>query len=114
MVHARDHILDLANHSARLRRASGPELRDPARFLDLRYATRMTPHPLRAGLAGLVDYAGLFPPASLDLPSVLARFTAYAGGEDEWMLGRLIIPLPQLGALSSYIQSLPGPVRPAW
>jgi len=74
----------------------------------------MTPHPLRAGLAGLVDYAGLFPPASLDLPSVLTRFTAYKAGEDEWMLGRLIIPLPQLGALSSYVESLAGPVRPAW
>jgi hypothetical protein len=74
----------------------------------------MTPHPLRAGLAGLVDYAGLFPPASEDLPTALTRFERYAEGDEAWMLGRLIVPLPQLGALSSFVESLAGPLRPAW
>ena len=47
----------------------------------------MLPHPLRAGLAGLIDYAGLFPPASLDLPTTLSHFRDYATSAEQWMLG---------------------------
>jgi hypothetical protein len=74
----------------------------------------MPPSPLRAGLAGLVDYAGLFPPASLDLPSVVTRFAAYAGSNERWMLGRLIVPLQQLDALASLAREWPGPASPDW
>jgi len=74
----------------------------------------MRPHPLRAGLAGLVDYAGLFPPASLDLPSVLGRFGRYATGPEQWLLGRLIVPAPQLGGLTSFVGTFAAPARPAW
>src|SRR4051794_27878038 len=74
----------------------------------------MLPHPLRAGLAGLIDYAGLFPPASLDLPTTLSHFRDYATSAEQWMLGRLIVPLPQLGALSSWVDGFEAPLRPAW
>ena len=74
----------------------------------------MLPHPLRAGLAGLIDYAGLFPPASLDLPTTLSHFRDYATSAEQWMLGRLIVPLPQLGALSSLVDGFEAPARPAW
>jgi hypothetical protein len=74
----------------------------------------MPPSPLRAGLAGLVDYAGLFPPASLDLASVVTRFAAYAESDEQWMLGRLIVPLPQLGPIGSLAQAFEAPARRAW
>src|SRR5215510_12132363 len=47
---------------------------------------------LRALLSGLIDYAGLFPPASLDLPAAMRNYTAYRKGPHAWMLGRFVVP----------------------
>jgi hypothetical protein len=55
-----------------------------------------TPATLRAFLTGLIDYAGLFPPASLPLAEALANFARYAVGDDQWMLGRFIVPIGRL------------------
>ncbi len=74
----------------------------------------MLPHPLRVGLAGLIDYAGLFPPASLDLTTTLARFGEYASSADQWLLGRLIVPLPQLGGVAAFVDGLAAPANPPW
>ena len=53
-------------------------------------------HPLRAALAGLIDYAGLYPPASLDLAHVVANHQRYARSGEGWLLGRLVVPLARL------------------
>jgi hypothetical protein len=52
-------------------------------------------------LAGLFDYAGLFPPASLPLEATLANHARYCASRDGWMLGRLVVPAAQLDALST-------------
>jgi hypothetical protein len=62
-------------------------------------------HPLRAGLAGLVDYAGLFPPAGLDLPSVVSNVERYRRSPDAWMLGRLIVPADSLAAAADHLEA---------
>ncbi len=51
---------------------------------------------LRALLRSIVDYAGLFPPAQLDMATTLANYVSYLAGEDAWMLGRLVIPVSRL------------------
>ncbi|HEX4933980.1 MAG TPA: hypothetical protein VFV33_12415 [Gemmatimonadaceae bacterium] len=59
-------------------------------------------HPsMRVLLAGAIDYAGLFPPASLDLPSVVAHYRDYRAGPDAWSLGRLVVPAARLGELAA-------------
>jgi len=47
-------------------------------------------------LRGLVDYAGLFPPAALDMHAAVRNYAAYRGGPHAWMLGRLIVPASRL------------------
>lgn len=47
-------------------------------------------------LEGIIDYAGLFPPADLDLQTVVKNWASYLQSEDSWMLARLIIPVIQL------------------
>ncbi len=47
-------------------------------------------------LEGFFDYAGLYPPASLDLKSVIEHWDRYMKCEDNWMLARLIIPTSKL------------------
>ena len=51
---------------------------------------------LRALLSNLVDYAGLFPPASLPLEDVLERYRAFRASPEAWMLNRLVLPAAQL------------------
>ncbi len=51
---------------------------------------------LRALMTNLIDYAGLFPPAKLDMQPTVRNYAAYLHGEDEWMLGRLIVPVSRL------------------
>ena len=50
----------------------------------------------RTLLGGIVDYAGLFPPASLSMSDAVANFAAYAASEDAWMLGRFVVPVGRL------------------
>ena len=55
-----------------------------------------------AFLHGLVDYAGLFPPAQLDLQPAIEHFARYRQGERAWMLGRFIIPTRRLADLTAH------------
>src|SRR5690606_4902599 len=48
---------------------------------------------------GLIDYAGLFPPAALPLAEVVARYGAYRRAATGWMLGRLVVPIEAYAAL---------------
>jgi hypothetical protein len=57
---------------------------------------------LEALLSGLIDYAGLFPPARLPLAEALANHCRYRLGEDAWMLGRFICPASRLGELAEH------------
>ena len=51
---------------------------------------------LRALLNRMIDYAGLFPPAKLDMRSTVANYARYLDSDDSWMLGRLIVPVGRL------------------
>lgn len=50
-------------------------------------------------LEGIVDYAGLFPPAALELPAAVAEYEKHRRGADAWMLGRFVLPASRLAAL---------------
>lgn len=51
---------------------------------------------MRALVAGLVDYAGLFPPAQLGMHDAMRNYAAYLGGSHAWMLGRFVLPVARL------------------
>src|SRR3954468_24709229 len=55
---------------------------------------------LRALVAGLVDYAGLFPPASLGMAEAAANYSSYLASSEAWMLGRFVVPVARLGELA--------------
>ena len=64
---------------------------------------------------GVVDYAGLFPPAKLDMPSAVAEYAQYLDDPARAMLGRFVVPVSRLGefdaAASAY---LPTSVNTPW
>ncbi|HET7433626.1 MAG TPA: hypothetical protein VFN10_02820 [Thermoanaerobaculia bacterium] len=47
---------------------------------------------LRALLEGLIDYAGLFPPAALSMQDAVRNYARYRDGEYAWALGKFIVP----------------------
>ncbi len=55
----------------------------------------MTP-TAHAFLDRLFDYAGLFPPAALDLAAATEHYGRYRSHADAWMLGRFIVPAGRL------------------
>ena len=54
----------------------------------------------RAAFEGLIDYAGLYPPASLPLDAVVRNYATYRSHTFRWMLGRLIAPVEKLPELA--------------
>ena len=51
---------------------------------------------IRSLMAGMIDYAGLFPPAALDMKAVVGNYSEYASGQENSALGRLIVPVGRL------------------
>lgn len=51
---------------------------------------------LRTLLTGIVDYAGLFPPAKLEMQAAIETYNRARMREDAWMLGRFICPVSRL------------------
>lgn len=58
---------------------------------------------LRALLEGAIDYAGLFPPADLELEPALENHARYLRSADVWMLGAFILPIAKFDDASSNI-----------
>ena len=54
------------------------------------------PGTLVSLLDGLIDYAGLYPPASHDMDEMVRRFDQGLSSETDWMLGRVIVPVNRL------------------
>jgi len=54
------------------------------------------PGSLRALLTDLIDYAGLYPPASLPLAIVEERYRGFRASPESWMLRRLVLPASRL------------------
>ncbi len=47
-------------------------------------------------LSGLIDYAGLFPPAGLPMPAAVHNYAHYLTAPYPWILGRFILPANRL------------------
>ena len=55
---------------------------------------------VRALLAEIVDYAGLFPPSQLPMNEAAANYAAYLESNFKWMLGRFVVPVARLAELA--------------
>ena len=54
---------------------------------------------LRVLLADAIDYAGLFPPAQLDMAGAVAEYAAYLESDESWALGKFVVPVSRLHEL---------------
>ncbi len=70
------------------------------------------PGSLTALLPGIVDYAGLFPPASLSMHDAVQNYARYRDDQDAWALGRLIVPVARLSEFENEFKSFSSKSRP--
>jgi len=67
---------------------------------------------LHALLTGIVDYAGLFPPAAVTMEAAVSNYARYRSSDHSWMLGRFVVGssrLPEfVDALGSHVESHDG------
>ena len=65
----------------------------------------------RAFMGALIDYAGLFPPASLELRASVQEYARLRRQPEAWMLGRFIVPAGRLTELAAVVHDAGAPWR---
>jgi hypothetical protein len=71
--------------------------------------------PVHALLHGLIDYAGLFPPAKLDMRTTVENYSRDLVAPHAWMIGRLIVPVTRLDEFDQAASDiLPADDTPQW
>ena len=61
---------------------------------------------VKALLSSVVDYAGLFPPAKLNMGEAMANYAQDQKAPDSWMLGRFVVPASRLNELEKLVPTL--------
>jgi len=61
---------------------------------------------LQALLRESIDYAGLFPPAGLNMGQAVANYASYRSGPHAWALGRFVVPAGRLVELERALGGL--------
>jgi hypothetical protein len=55
---------------------------------------------------GIIDYAGMFPPAQLPLEQSIHNYARYRNEPESWMLGRFVCPIAQVARLWPHVRAL--------
>lgn len=63
---------------------------------------------ISALMEGLIDYAGLYPPASLPLEAAMRNYAGYAAGPKAAWLGRFVLPAARLDEFAAAREGLEG------
>lgn len=67
---------------------------------------------IRTLMKSLIDYAGLFPPAGLDMEKSVHNYADYRRGEHAWMLGKFVVPISRLNEFQAAAERLAAPDDP--
>lgn len=68
---------------------------------------------IRAFATGLIDYAGLFPPARLGMADACREYAGHRRADRAWMLGRFVVPASRLPELAAEVENVAGDGDPA-
>src|SRR6202021_767035 len=58
-------------------------------------------------LSKSIDYAGLFPPASLPLSESLEMFRRYLNGRESWIIASIVLPIDRLTEAARFLPETP-------
>lgn len=74
--------------------------------------TTRVPESATALLTGVVDYAGLFPPAALPMAAAVAEYARARSSDGAWMLGRFVLPAGRLAEFGAALATTQPPRTP--
>ena len=74
----------------------------------------MAPTTIKSWLRGVVDYAGLFPPASLPMAAAVTEYAEHRAGDEKWMLGRFVVPAARLDEFEAAADVMPTQAAHSW
>lgn len=77
----------------------------------LRHTPAM-PTGLRRALQGIIDYAGLFPPAQQPMDAAITSFLQHNAGSEGWIVSRFVCPASRLGELGPLLKGAAAPPVP--
>lgn len=69
---------------------------------------------LRAFFSGIIDYAGLFPPAAQDMSSAVRDYALHSSGPDRDLMGRFVVPVSRLDEFAALSAPLIGRDAKKW
>lgn len=69
---------------------------------------------LRTLLSGLIDYAGLFPPASLTMRDAVRKYDSYLESKEHWVIGRFVLPWGRMAEFHQAREALAPKAQTAW
>ena len=70
---------------------------------------------IRTLLTESIDYAGLFPPAGLDMATAVQNYARYRSDPAAWALGRFVVPVSRLGDFeAATVRAVPGGTGQPW
>ncbi len=72
----------------------------------------MIAQSLQTLLTGVIDYAGLFPPAKLPMNQAMGNYLRYRAEPDAWMLGNFVCPAARLGELAAFSKQIAASAQP--
>jgi hypothetical protein len=58
-------------------------------------------------LSKSIDYAGLFPPASLPLSETIEMFKRYLHGREFWIISSIVLPIDRLAEAATFLDDTP-------
>jgi hypothetical protein len=58
-------------------------------------------------LSKSIDYAGLFPPASLPMSEAIERFKRYLNGRESWIISSIVLPIDRLTEVAGSFDNTP-------
>ena len=61
---------------------------------------------IRTLMDGSLDYAGLFPPANLDMGPTVANYAEHRDCAEGWMVSRLVVPVSRLDEFEEHAATL--------
>lgn len=68
----------------------------------------------RTMLGAIIDYAGVFPPASLDLSRAVQEYRTHRTSAEAWVLGRFLCPTSQIEELAALLTTTMTTGEPPW
>ena len=68
---------------------------------------------MHAAFAGIVDYAGLFPPATCSMADAVTQYDGYRRSPERWLLGRFVVAAIRLQELAEAIETRGVAIDPA-